>query len=409
MPFRIALSGLNAASSDLRVTGNNIANVGTTGFKSSRAEFADVFAQSYGGVSKTAIGGGVRLASVTQQHSQGTIESTESSLDLAINGQGFFVLDDRGARVLSRSGGFQVDKDGYVVNPQNQRLQMFPSVDPAGSAFNTASPTDFQLSNAPAPPSATTSISAALNLQADATDLTPGLIDPTDATTYSYSTTITLYDSLGANHTSTLYFRKTGSNSWDVRQDVDGNLVNTVAATPQATITFNDDGSLAGPSSIDYQLYPPGNGAADLDLTLDLTNTTQFGIGFSVNRLTQDGYTTGLLNGIQIDETGIISQRFTNGQFEVLGKVALATVPSLNNLQQLGDNAWAETFEAGALQLGEAGTGSLGFIQASGLEASNVDISKELVNLITAQRNFQANAQVITTADTIAQTIINIR
>lgn len=409
MPFRIALSGLNAASSDLKVTGNNIANVGTTGFKSSRAEFADIFALSYGGVSNTAIGGGVRLASVSQLFAQGTIEPTESSLDLAINGQGFFVLNDRGTRVFSRAGAFQLDGNGFVRNAQNQRLQVYPSVDPAGSSFNTASPTDLQLSNAPSPPNATTTISAGLNLQADATDLGAGAIDPADPSTYSYSTAITLYDSLGANHSSTMYFRKTGANTWDLRQYVDGALVNTSAATPQATVTFNNDGSLNGPSMIAYQPYTPGNGAADLNLSLDIANTTQYGTSFSVNSLSQDGYTTGRLNNIQIDETGIVSARFTNGQFNVLGKMALGIFPNPNGLQQLGDNAWAESVEAGTLRLGEAGSGSLGFIQSSSLEASNVDISKELVNLITAQRNFQANAQVITTADTITQTIINIR
>jgi flagellar hook protein FlgE len=408
MPFRIALSGLNAASSDLKVTGNNIANVGTTGFKSSRAEFADIFALSYGGVSNTAIGGGVRLSSVSQLFAQGTIEPTESSLDLAINGQGFFVLNDRGTRVFSRAGAFQVDNNGFVRNAQNHRLQVYPSVDPAGSAFNTASPTDLQLSNAPAAPNATTTVSAELNLQADATDLGAGAIDPADPSTYSYSTTITLYDSLGANHASTMYFRKTGANTWDLRQYVDGALVDTTTG-PQTTVTFNNDGSLNGPSTIAYQPYNPGNGAADINLSLDIANTTQYGTGFSVNSLSQDGYTTGRLNNIQIDETGIVSARYTNGQFNVLGKVALGIFPNPNGLQQLGDNAWAETIEAGTLRLGEAGSGSLGFIQSSSLEASNVDISKELVNLITAQRNFQANAQVITTADTITQTIINIR
>ena len=409
MPFRIALSGLNAASNDLKVTGNNIANVATTGFKSSRAEFADIFAMTAGGVSNTAIGGGVRLSSVTQQFSQGTIESTSNSMDLGINGQGFFVLNDRGARVFSRAGAFQVDENGFVRNPQNQRLQIYPSVDPAGSAFNTASPTDLQFSNAAAPPQATASINAGLNLQADATDLTPGLIDPADPTTFNYSTTITTYDSLGANHTSTMYFRKTGANTWDVRQDVDGAVATTAAGTPQASVTFNNDGSLSGPNTIAYQPFPLTNGAAALNLTLDISNATQYGTGFVVNSLSQDGYSTGRLSNIAIDETGTVSARFTNGQFEVMGKVALADFPNLNGLQQLGDNAWAETVEAGNVRLGEAGAGSFGFIQSSGLEASNVEISKQLVNLITAQRNFQANAQVITTADAVTQTIINIR
>lgn len=411
MPFRIALSGLDAASADLKVTGNNIANAGTTGFKASRAEFADIFAVSYGGISKTGIGGGVRVAAVTQDFNQGTVDFTGSGLDLAINGQGFFVLNDGGARVVSRAGGFQVDRNGYVVNAQGHRLQIFGATDLQGSAFNTASPSDLQLLTSAGPPRATAAIDVSLNLQADAPDLGAGAIDPTNPTTYSYSTSVTVYDSLGASHTSTLYLRKTGTNQWDVRQDIDGTPVTVGggAAATQSQVTFNADGTLNTGGTITYDAFALGNGAQDLNLTLDLANSTQFGTSFAVNHLDEDGFTTGRLNNIQVDENGVISARFTNGQFEVLGKVAMANFSNPNGLQQLGDNAWAESFTSGPIQLGEAGAGTMGLIQTGGLEASNVDIAEQLVNLITAQRNFQANAQVITTADTITQTMINIR
>ncbi len=408
MPFRIALSGLDAASTDLKVTGNNIANSSTTGFKSSRAEFADVFAQSYGGISKTAIGGGVRVAAVAQQFEQGTIDFTGNNLDLAINGQGFFILSDGGARVFSRAGAFQVDKDGFVVNAQSQRLQIFQALDPAGNNFNTATPTDLQLITTAGPPSATSNLSAAINLQADATVPTVAFDPLNDPNSYNYSTSLTIYDSLGSSHISTLYFRKTAQNQWDVAQYVDGNPL-TVAGNPTSAVTFNADGTLNTGGTIAFDAYNPGNGSSPLSLALDLTNTTQFGGSFGVNNLGQDGYTTGRLNNIQIDETGTVSARFTNGQFQVLGRTAMANFTNPQGLQQLGDNAWAETFASGPMQLGEAGTGSLGLIQGGGLESSNVDIAEQLVNLITAQRNFQANAQVISTADAITQTIINIR
>lgn len=408
MPFRIALSGLDAASADLKVTGNNIANVSTTGFKYSRAEFADIFAQSYGGISQIAIGGGVRLASVAQQFEQGTVDFTGNSMDLAINGQGFFTLADGGARVFSRAGAFQVDKDGYVVNAQSQRLQIFEALDPAGGSFNTAATTDLQLVTTAGAPQATSQIDASLNLKSDATDLGAGAIDPADAATYSYSTSLTLYDSLGSSHTGSLYFRKTGINQWDVAQYVDGTLV-PAGGNPASQISFNPDGTLNSGSSVVLDAYTPTNGAEPLNLTLDLSGSSQYGDSFSINDLGQDGLTTGRLNSIQVDETGTVSARYTNGQFQTLGRVALANFTNPQGLQQLGDTTWAETFASGALQLGEAGAGALGSLQSGGLESSNVDIAAQLVNLITAQRNYQANAQVISTADTITQTMINIR
>jgi flagellar hook protein FlgE len=408
MPFRIALSGLDAASTDLRVTGNNIANASTTGFKYSRAEFADIFAQSYGAINKIAVGGGVRVAAVTQQFEQGTIDLTGNNLDLAINGQGLFILSDGGARVFSRAGAFQVDQNGFVVNSQAQRLQVFQALDQAGNNFNTASTTDLQLTTTPGPPQATATIDAAINLQADAVAPTVPFDPVNDPSSYNYSTSVTIYDSLGSSHVSTLYFRKTLPNQWDAYQYVDGNPV-TVGGNPASQVTFNPDGSLNTGGTIAYDAYDPLNGSSPLNLTLDLSNATQFGGDFAVNSLNQDGFTTGRLNNIQIDETGTISARFTNGQFEILGKVAVGNFANPQGLQQLGDNVWAETFSSGALLLGEAGTGSLGLIQSGGLESSNVDIAEQLVNLITAQRNYQANAQVISTADTITQTIINIR
>jgi flagellar hook protein FlgE len=413
MPFRIALSGLDAASSDLKVTGNNIANANTSGFKLSRSEFADIFASSSGSVDQTAIGGGVRLAAVAQDFAQGNIESTGNNLDMAINGEGFFLLDNQGIQLVSRAGAFRVNKDGFIENAQGYRLQAYPALDDTGESFSTGSPQDLQLSSSENPPQATSSIELNMNLLADAEDLgTIGTIDPTDATSYSYSNSTNIYDSLGISHTASLYFRKTAPNTWGVAQYIDDNPVQVQTGGSVAdvsTITFNADGSLSSGGTITYDPYNLGNGSNPLELTLNLEDSTQFGSDFSVNNLSQDGFTTGRLNNFSVDEKGIISARYTNGQSQALGKVVIANVNNPNGLAQKGDSTWSETTQSGSLQLGEAGTGKMGSIQTSSLESSNVDIAKQLVNLITAQRSFQANAQVISTADTISQTMINLR
>jgi flagellar hook protein FlgE len=410
MPFRIALSGLDAASQDLKITGNNIANSSTTGFKSSRAEFVDVFATSFAGINKTAVGGGVKLEAVTQEFTQGSIDFTGNTLDLAINGKGFFLLSDTGTDTVSRAGAFQVEQNGYIVNSQNQRLQVYPALDPAGNAFNLGTPRDLQLTTGSSAPRATSSIDTIYNLQADAPDLVAVTFDRNDPATYSYSNSVTIFDSLGSSHISTQYFSKTGANQWEVRQYVDGNQVTlNSGADTFSTLSFNADGSLNSGGTISYDAYTLNNGANPLTLTTDLTNSTQFGGSYSITSLSQDGFTTGLLSEIQVDEMGVIGARFTNGQSQALGKLALVDFTNPNGLVQLGDNAWAESFESGPMQLSQAGAGNLGLIQSGSLETSNVDIGEQLLNLIMAQRNFQANAQVITTADAISQTIINIR
>jgi flagellar hook protein FlgE len=404
MPFRTALSGLNAASADLRATGNNIANSGTVGFKESRAEFADVFALSQGGISRTAIGTGTKLAAVTQQFGQGNIDFTGNNLDLALNGDGFFVLSDSGSRVYSRAGAFQVNRDGFVVNAQGQRLQVYPRQDEIGNQFNTGLLSDLQLSTSEAPPNATTEVEARVNLPAGVDPIAiPFDID--DPASFNNATSVTVYDSLGQSHTATVYFRNTAPLQWESYLAIDGNPVG--GAQP---LQFNPDGTILAPAApFPFAAYDPGNGADLLNIEFDLSAATQYGGAFNVTSLRQDGFATGRLSGIDIDPTGVVFARFTNGQAQSLGKVALANFANPQGLQQLGDNTWGETFGAGDVILGEADTGNFGLIQSGGLEASNVDIAQQLVNLITAQRNFQANAQVISTADTVTQTIINIR
>ena len=409
MPFRIALSGLNAAQTDLTVTGNNVANAATNGFKRSRTEFSDVYAVAFEGIGSIATGNGVSVSGVTQNYSQGNVEFTDRNLDLAVSGQGFFIVkNDQGVN-YTRAGSLHVDRDGYVVNQTGQQLQVIPP--DADGNFSVQSLEDLgplRLSNAEGEPQATSSITATLNLNATDTFKDPALFNPTDATTFNNSTSVTVYDSLGASHTATTYYLKTAvNNQWNVIQYADGNPVASTTGSP-VLMTFNPDGTINGPTSIDYTGIPSGTGADPLDISVKYDATTQFGSDFTVNGLNQNGFPTGRLSGVDIDSSGVVFARFTNGQSKALGKIALANFSNVGGLRQQGDTNWAQSYDAGDLLLGEANTASFGLIQSGALEASNVDIAESLVNLITAQRNFQANAQVISAADQVTQTIINI-
>ncbi|HTP39372.1 MAG TPA: flagellar hook protein FlgE [Steroidobacteraceae bacterium] len=406
MSFGIALSGIDAAQSELDVTANNIANSETTGFKQSRSEFADLFAVSQQGVSTTQAGNGVKLASVAQQFSQGNIESTGNSLDLAISGSGFFVLSDNGTKVYTRAGEFTTDADNYVVNEAGDRLQVYP-VTTAGN-FNTSTTTDLQLITSDSAPNATTTANAIFNLPSSADVPATSTFDPTDATSYNKSTSVTVYDSLGAAHTASMYFvKEPTANTWDSYLTIDGTQINT---TPQV-LTYSSGGVLTSPTGggVDFGNYTPSTGANDMDIGFNFASSTQYGSTFSVNSITQDGYTTGTLTGISVDSTGVVQARFTNGRSISLGQVAMSTFANPQGLQKLGDTSWGETFASGQPLNATAGSSGFGLFQSGSLEKSNVDITAQLVNMITAQRFFQSNAQVISTEDQITQTIINIR
>lgn len=536
MPFRTALSGLNSASTNLRVTGHNIANSSTVGFKKSRTEFADIYPANNLGSSSTTIGSGVKVSSISQQFTQGNISFTDNNLDLAISGQGFFIVNDSGVRNYTRSGNFGVDNQGYVVNNQSHRLQAYQA-DLNGNI--TGALGDLQLDTSDIAPRATTSVDMALNLDASAavpaapvpmssftvpattildgdattgatfnspsftaydrygvaqtvnvryvktatanqfnmflvqgattfaaaanpitvtsipasttfswdpdgtgaqtavtvtantsaitgvaaasngdtsaataptsvTGAVQGAFSAVDTTTYNSSTSVNVFDSLGTSHLLTMYFRKIGTpNNWEVYSTIDGTAVGGANA-----IVFDTLGKITSPSSpsqITLPAFVPGGGAANMNVVLDVADLTQYGSPFSVNSLVQNGFTTGRLSGIDVAETGVVTARFTNGQSRTLAQVALANFANPQGLRQLGDSAWAESFESGAPLIAAPGSGSLGLVQSGAEEGSNVDLTEQLVNMITAQRNFQANAQVITTADTITQTVINIR
>src|SRR6187549_2847323 len=276
MPFRIALSGLNAAQSDLNVTANNIANTSTNGFKGSRTEFADLFAVSLQGVSSNASGNGVRVAAVAQQFAQGNIEFTDSNLDLAISGQGNFILSDNGALAYTRAGAFQMNRDGYVVNSQGQRLQVYPPL--AGGTFNTGGLSDLRLQTTDSAPSATANVDYILNLPASATPPPVAVFDPNDPNTFNQATSLTLFDSLGATHTGTLYFSRTATTSqWTSRLYIDGQPAGP-GGTP-TTLQYSNTGLLTAPAGglLAFPPFTPTTGAANMNITVDLSKSTQFG------------------------------------------------------------------------------------------------------------------------------------
>ena len=405
MAFGIALSGIHAAQSDLDVTANNIANSQTTGFKESRALFAELFAVSSQGVSSTQTGNGVKVAQVQQQFSQGNVSATNSSLDLAISGQGFFTMRDGGAAVYSRAGAFGTDKDGYVVNASGQNLQVYL---PTGTgSFNTTAPQDLRLVTSDSAPQPTSEAEVIFNLPADAPQPSVATFDPAVASSFNNSTSLTVYDSLGAAHTASMYFvKQAAANSWESRLYIDGNAV----GTPQPLV-YTDAGKLTTPATgtLTFPAYTPSTGAAPLTVNFDVSKTTQYGSTFGVASVSQDGFTTGRLIGINVDSTGVVQARFTNGRSLPLGQIAIANFANPQGLQALGNTSWSETFASGQPLNGQAGNSGFGLIQSGALEQSNVDITAQLVNMITAQRNFQANAQMIATQDQIQQAVINIR
>jgi flagellar hook protein FlgE len=427
MGFETALSGLNAAANNLSVTSNNIANANTTGFKESRAEFADIFASSIdggniGGVTTTQPGAGVRVAEDAQQFTQGTTTATGNNLDMAINGQGFFTLAANPANlnslVYSRSGAFEVNKDGIITNSQGQALLAYkPNGATAAAGFSTGVLTPVSLNAGMGLPSATTKVSLGVNLDAGSTPISAPF-NPLDPSTYTSQTSATIYDSLGVSHKLTSYFvagtPTPPTSNWTVHQYITDDPANPVSVdtAPSGTnLTFDSTGKLTVPANGQVSLapYATGTSAANISVTMNYTGSTQLSSAFGVNALTQDGLTAGNLTGISIDGSGVISANYSNGSTTPLGKVALSQFPNPQGLTQLGNTSWTQSYTSGAPILGNAGVGQFGQIQSGALEQSNVDLSAQLVNLIVAQQTYQANSQAISAENKIIDTILNIR
>lgn len=435
MSFNTALSGLNAASTDLNVTGNNIANVGTTGFKSSRTEFADLYAASMLGTGRNAVGSGVITQSVSQQFTQGNLTSTGRSLDLAISGNGFFMVSDNGSRLYTRNGSFNTDANGYIVDGSGNRLQGY-GVNGNGSVVNGVI-TDLKVDTANQPPSPTSKITSTLSLNSAASTPTNATFDPADSDSYNWSTSVDIYDSQGNSHTMTNYFVKDSSNNWTMHTLVDGRSPTDPTSTTPLTsqLSFNSSGQLTGvtstgmtvnadktmtltgwvPAAITDSTTDPvtwgPNGAAGATggISLDLTKTTQTNAAFAVTAVTQDGYATGQMSGLSVDVDGQMYATYTNGQSKVIGQLVLANFANTQGLTPVGSTAWKQSLASGEAVIGTPTSGTLGSVGSGSLEESNVDLTAQLVNLIVAQRNYQANAKTVQTESTISDTIINLR
>ncbi|MDO9623035.1 MAG: flagellar hook protein FlgE [Pseudomonas sp.] len=510
MAFNIGLSGLRAATSDLNVTGNNIANAGTAGFKQSRAEFSDVYAASVNGSGKNAQGSGVLLSNVSQLFNQGNINYTQNSLDLAINGNGFFQTSNNGEVSYTRAGYFGTDREGFMVNNFGYKLQGY-AVDGNGNLQNGVI-SDLRIETASQAPRATSTLNQTFNLNstntvpkswqgaydtttqaaydavvqaaysaaygnpdpldpvavaqaeldgqaaaalpatlvaAQAAATAPATItaaraaanatfDPADPTTYNSSTSTNVYDTQGNAHVMTQYFVKTDANQWQMNVLIDGRN----PATPTSTAPYSmgvgftasgalNTGSLASSPAFTVDAIgrftlndwvpaasdggqPPvwsanGANASATGILVDMRNSTQFSSSFAVNAVSQNGYTTGQLAGLEIDDTGVIFARYTNGQSNVQGQVILASFANVQGLTPVGKTAWVQSFQSGEPVVGTPRSGTLGALQSGALEDSNVELSDQLVNLIVAQRNYQANAKTIETESSITQTIINLR
>jgi flagellar hook protein FlgE len=468
MSFNTALSGIRAAAKDLAVTGNNIANASTTGFKSSRAEFGDLYASTVLGSGANATGNGVRLQDVAQNFKEGNISFTENNLDLAISGSGFFMANVDGESMYTRAGTFGLDDQGYIVNNAGGILQGFPA-DTAGNITGLRG--DLRIETSNLAPRQTSQVQSVYNLDA-AQPVLDVVFNPVDPSTYNSASSMNVYDSLGNPHVMTQYFvRQENIDStdpdsddplshWTMYVQIDDRNIGedlpqsewpaellamdpgeqTAAIRDQPhliksmasfDLLFNANGTLnAGSDAVRISNWDPvgadgtRNGAQGGDpdaewpipeppvssnFAVDLTGTTQFNEDFGEYRVSQDGYTTGRLSSLNIDGAGLIYARFTNGQSQSLGQIVLANFPNEQGLDPRGDTMWAQSMESGVPSVGIPGTSSLGAIQSGALEDSNVDLSEQLVNLIVAQRNFQASAKTIETADQTTQAIINLR
>jgi len=412
MAFQQGLSGLNSAAKNLDVISNNVANAATVGFKGSRAMFADVFASSLNGSGSSQIGIGSKVAAVSQEFGQGNVTSTNNPLDVAINGNGFFRVSKDGTISFTRNGQFHLDADGYLVNTESQRVTGY-GVDSSANIIATA-PIDVRLSTADIAPLATTTFRFGANLDAGATPPSSAVFNAADPTSYNNTTSGSVYDTLGNVHVFSYYFVKTATaGQWNVFGTVDGSAISNVnlgagAGTP-LVLNFGSDGALSTTMPVNASLTISGGATSPINFGLDMAEMTQFGSSFSVNSLFQDGYSAGRLTGVNIGADGTIKGRYTNGQSQDLAQIVLAQFANPSGLKSLGQNQWADSPDSGLPVIGTPGSGSLGVVQSSAVEDSNVDLTAELVSMITAQRFYQANAQSIKTQDEVMQTLVNLR
>ncbi|MFN3771288.1 flagellar hook protein FlgE [Ectopseudomonas guguanensis] len=391
MSFNIAMTGLSAVNEQLNTISNNIANAGTTGFKSSRTEFGSIYADSQAM--------GVEVLATTQSISQGgSLVTTGRSLDLAISGGGFFVTRGSNGDVsYTRAGVFGADKDNYIVSASGQKLQGYP-VDAAGN-LQVGAMGDLQLQNANLPARATDSLKFVMNLDSNQSVPTAAPFDPADVNTYNSTYTTKVFDSQGKEHTLTQYFVKTADNAWEAHYYADGAAV----AGPQA-LTFGTNGSLTapvGPVAVGFPLP----GVDPMNIAIDYSNSSQYGSDFVVTNNRASGYAAGEQTGLSVEKDGMVYANYSNGQRMLQGQVALANFANAGGLKNVSGTAWVETAESGAALIGVPGVGPFGALVAGSLENSNVDLTQQLVGLMEGQRNYQANTKVLTTNKELTQVL----
>lgn len=413
--FGAGLSGLSAAQRGLEVISNNVSNASTVGFKSSSAQFADVAAQYFAGGNTLNAGLGTSVTAVRQTFSQGGIRVTGNPLDMAISGTGFFkVQDPKGKEIYTRNGQFSLDGSGNVINAQGGKLVGYEVDKATGLISDQQSP--IKINQASLPPSATRESLLTVNLDARK-DGTATAFDPTDLASYEHSTTITVYDQLGQSQAMNVYFKKQpGSDTWDVHAQVDGT---DLTLTP-ATLDFDASGNLADPTQAllsvdisgfdaDFSLDDAVTGGTANTFTLDLRAATQFGSPFEVQDLSQDGYESSVFAGFDINDKGILELTYVNGEVREAYKIGLFKFKNPEGLQPVGAAGWIATDAAGPELTSTSEETAFGSIQSGALEEANVDLTAELVNMISAQRVYQANSQSIKTQDQILQVITNLK
>ncbi|PTR29640.1 flagellar hook protein FlgE [Pseudomonas sp. GV085] len=440
MSFNIGLSGLYAANKQLDVTGNNIANVATTGFKSSRAEFEDVYSATRLGTGSKTVGNGVRLSNVSQQFGQGDISNTGNVLDMGIQGNGFFVLSNNGSLTYSRAGTFKTDKEGYVTNSDGTaRLQGY-GVDSNGKIVNGVL-TDLRIDTSNLAPKSTSTVSSTINLNSTSAvidqTVAANKFDPSKTETFTKSFSTPIFDTQGNQHTMDQYMVKTGANTWDTYTLIDGRNPDgsdpTVTAPVASTMSFDSTGKLTSvstpvtppttpptsvissdlkitnwtPGSVTNGVWTANGAAADpAGLTIAMASTTQFNADTARSIPAQNGYATGQITNLTIDGSGVLLANFSNNQTKPIGQISLASFTNEQGLQPVGGTSWKETYASGIPGYDAPETGTLGSVVSNSLEESNVNLTNELVDLIKAQSNYQANAKTISTQSTIMQTII---
>lgn len=428
----ISLSGLFAAQKDLSTTSNNIANANTVGFKESRAEFSDVYSSSIFSNPKTTVGGGVQTAMISQQFHEGSTRYTNNPLDLRVNGKGFFAVSngmDYKDVSLTRAGEFKLNPDNYIVNSAGQYLRVLP-VDAKGQAASVSlqASQPVKVPTEAGQPSASTKLDIGVNLPANQTAVTKTPFDFDDPDTYSKSTSTSIYDSLGNTYSMTTYFAKTADNTWEAYTtvtdkdgnekalDIDGGEASGGTGQKGVKLEFNSDGSVktqtpANPKTVSMAAAGINLNGADTSQTLDITfdKPTQYASDFNVRKINENGVVVGRLTKVDINADGLLVANYSNGKSEYLGKVMLVTVPNEQGLTQIGGTQWRATPDSGAMLIGEPGKGSNGKIMSGALEESNTNMTIELVDLISAQRNFQANSRALEIDQGLQQTILQIR